>query len=73
MGKRRVFMWVFLAVQLLFVIYGAAVVAGVGAEGEAASAEAGVGAVFILLAFWLLVDLLLGVGYAVYRMARVRS
>ena len=81
--KRRVFPWVFLAVQALFVIW---VIAGVASGHHAAAAcqdpylthaqctsasetgtAVGVGLVILL---WAVVDVILGVSYMVWRLAR---
>ncbi|MFE6223057.1 hypothetical protein [Streptomyces sp. NPDC057854] len=78
---RRVFLWVFLAIQALFlllVILGAS--SGAGApedcgtlaretcnDAESAGTAIGVG---ILIALWAAVDLILGVTYAIYRVSR---
>src|ERR1700735_4980760 len=81
--RRRVFPWVFLAVQALFVIW---VIAG-AASGHGAAAnchqqylthaqcasasEAGTAiGVGIIIAFWVAVDVILGVCYGVWRLAR---
>ncbi|GGR57288.1 hypothetical protein [Streptomyces roseolus] len=80
---RRIFLWVFLAVQALFllwVIVGAS--SGAGApedcgtlsretcnDAETAGTAIGVG---IIIALWAAVDLILGITYAVYRISRRR-
>jgi hypothetical protein len=78
--KRRIFLWFFLAVQLLFVVW---LVAGAGAATsesdcagldretcEAATAVgAGIGLFFIVM-LWMIADFLLGVGYVIYRLAK---
>lgn len=103
--KRRVFLWVFLAIQVLFIAW---IIAGVAsttpgpsaaaqaakqcADGgwqglftsqadcrqhyaaglrEAASAGKGIG-VAIIVFFWVIVDFLTGVTYAIYRLASRR-
>lgn len=81
--KRRWFMWSFLAVQLVFllwVIAGARSGAGTPDDCRTLSAEAcndaenagtaiGVGLIILL---WALVDIILGITYAVVRLARRR-
>jgi hypothetical protein len=79
--RRRVFMWVFLAVQVLFLIWaisGAASAHGTPADcsgldaktcNDAQAVGTGIG-VAIIIAAWFFVDLFLGVGYAVYRLAK---
>lgn len=93
--RRRVFLWVFLAVQVLFLIW---VIAGAvtasGNDGAAAAAYchahpdaylsyadcvslygggskvgAAVG-VGLVIALWAVADIILGIGYGVYRLAR---
>lgn len=79
--KKRVFMWFFLAVQLLFLIWvisGAA--AGSGAPDDCASLDAAlcndasdVGTaigVALIIVFWAVVDIILGFIYLVVRLAR---
>lgn len=77
--KRRVFLWVFLAVQALFLVW---IIAGVGsiletsdcgglsaADCEAVQANgAGLG-VLIVIVLWMAVDVILGISYLVYRLA----
>ena len=79
--RRRVFLWVFLAVQALFIawIIGGAVSAnGTPADcgtldadtcNTAANAGAAIG-VFIIIVLWCLADFLLAVGYVIYRVAK---
>ena len=79
--KKRVFLWVFLAIQALFIAW---LVAGIaGASGtptdcgtldaatcnDAESVGTGV-AVAMVVVFWMAVDFLLGVGYGIYRLAK---
>ncbi len=79
--KRRIFLWVFLAVQVVFIVW---IVAGVTQAGgspddcEGLSREAcnnaesigtGIG-VALIVGVWLVVDFLLAVIYGVYRLAK---
>jgi ABC-type Fe3+ transport system permease subunit len=80
---RRVFLWAFLAVQLIFLLWvllGAQSGAGTPDDCGTLSREAcndadnagtaiGVG---IVIALWAAVDIILGITYAVYRLARRR-
>lgn len=79
--KKRVFMWVFLAVQVLFVIW--VVSAGMTGSGQPedcgtlsaetcnTASDVGTGiAVFLILGVWFFVNCFIAVGYAVYKMAR---
>ncbi|MEV5607273.1 hypothetical protein [Streptomyces sp. NPDC052225] len=79
--RRRVFMWIFLAIQVLFLVWvitGAS--AASGSPGDCGSLDAetcndasdagtaiGVGLVILL---WAVVDIILGITYAVVRIAR---
>lgn len=77
--KRRVFLWFFLALQLLFVAW---IWAGMAADTDVcatatnrsaceAGAEIGGGlAIAFMFGMWLFVDLLVGVIYGVYRLAK---
>lgn len=82
--KSRVFLWVFLAVQvffLLWIIFGVSSAASVPIDCSAVSPDdcqtlhdaqdvgAGIGAVLIVT-FWFFIDAFLGVGYGVYRLAK---
>jgi hypothetical protein len=76
--KKRVFMWVFLAIQTLFIIW---IIAGAsnasdncaGKVGDALKLcqnATGVGAgigIFIIVFFWVMVDLILGITYLITR------
>jgi hypothetical protein len=79
--KRPIFLWVFLAVQVLFVVW---IISGVaGASGQpdtcegltpeqcnaAESVGTGIG-VGLVVFLWVVVDFLLAVGYGVYRLAK---
>ena len=79
--KRRVFIWVFLAIQVLFLVW---VIAGASSAGgdatdcgtldqESCNAAADIGTgigVFIVIVLWCIVDFLLAVGYLIYRLAK---
>ena len=92
--KRRVFLWVFLAIQALFVIWVITGAAGGGSihsdaaaychahpsqflpfsqcvsdygTGSKAGAAIGIG---IIIVFWAVVDIILGVSYGIWRLAR---
>jgi len=101
--RRRIFLWVFLAIQAIFVLWlivglaskgsgpsvasqTASVCANGGWQGlfkshadcmkhyavalhDAGDAGKGLGAA-IIIAFWMVVDVILGIGYGVYRLAR---
>lgn len=76
--KRRVFRWVFLAVQLLFLIWLIAGTSGAadncaGEAGDALEAcqagtaiGAGIGA-FMIIFLWLAVDAILAISYLIFR------
>ncbi len=81
--RRRVFLWVFLAVQAIFIIW---IVTGVNASSsntsscgslsakacqDAQNAGTGIG-VFLIIFLWVLVDIILGIGYGVYKLASRR-
>ncbi|GAB3991856.1 hypothetical protein [Nocardioides marmoraquaticus] len=78
--KKRIFLWFFLAVQLLFIIW---IFAGIGAAGEAtdcgtldqetcqAASDVGTGiGVILIIGLWMIVDFFLAVGYVIYRLAK---
>lgn len=79
--KRRIFLWVFLAVQALFLLWiisGAMAASGTptNCEGlsqdlcnDASDVGTGIG-VFLIVIIWMIVDFLLGVIYGVYRLAK---
>jgi hypothetical protein len=76
--KRRIFLWVFLAIQVLFIIWlvtGAATQGhqhcqGLSAHDCAAASDLGNGlAVGLIIALWAAVDIILGISYGVYRLA----
>ena len=79
--RHRVFLWVFLAIQALFVVWiisGAASASGTPSDcgtldadtcNTAANAGAAIG-VFIIVVLWCIADFLLAVGYTIYRLAR---
>jgi len=81
--RHRVFLWVFLAIQALFIYW---VIGGAHAAStsnhdcgslsakacqDAADAGTGVG-VFLIIVLWVLVDIILGIGYGVYKLASRR-
>jgi hypothetical protein len=80
--RKRVFMWVFLAIQVLFLIWviagaasghhvSAADCAGLDTQTCQSAADAGTTiGVGLVIAFWAVVDVILGVTYAVVRLAR---
>ena len=79
--KRRVFLWFFLAIQLLFLIW---IIAGVGgSSGSAedcgtldqatcdAAEDVGTGlGVALIIGLWMVVDFFLAVIYGIYRLAK---
>lgn len=79
--KKRIFMWTFLAVQVLFLFL---VIGGINSgSGHAtdcgslsqsacdSASDVGTGiGVMLLIGMWFFVDCFLAVGYAVYRMAK---
>lgn len=79
--KKRIFLWVFLVIQLLFIIW---IIGGVGTtsgdatdcgglDQETCDTAEDVGAsigVFFIILFWMMVDFLLAVGYGIYRLAK---
>ena len=78
--RRRVFLWIFLAVQVIFIIWIIAGASGnarscAGLAGQAHSncvagnVGTGIGVVLIFVV-WCVVDFLLGVPYVIYRLAR---
>jgi uncharacterized membrane protein len=79
--KKRIFLWIFLAIQLLFIIW---IVAGIASAGgdpgdcgslskeacnDAESVGTGIG-VFLIVVLWFFVDFFLAIGYGVYRLAK---
>ena len=85
--KRRIFLWIFLAVQALFLIWLIAGIASaahgipaychqgthsqfIGVKGCTSASQAGaaLGAAAIIV-FWMVVDVILGIGYGVYKLA----
>lgn len=79
--KKRIFLWFFLAVQLLFIIW---IIAGASSSGgdatdcgslsqkacnDAEDIGTGLG-VALIIVFWMVVDFLLAVIYGVYRLAK---
>lgn len=81
--KRRIFVWVFLAIQVLFLIW---VIAGASSGSgqpdncgtlsartcnDASDAGTAIG-VFLIIVFWAVVDIILGITYGVWRLAKRR-
>lgn len=78
--KRRIFLWFFLAVQVLFLIW---IITGASSGGtatdcgtldqktcqDAQDVGTGIG-VFLIVIFWMIVDFFLAVIYGVYRLAK---
>ena len=78
--KKRVFLWVFLAVQVLFIIW---IIGGASSGGDATDCGSlsqqacndaqdigtGIGVVLIIV-LWMVVDFLLAIIYGVYRLAK---
>lgn len=79
--KRRVFLWVFLAMQALFIVW---VIAGISTGSgqpsdcgslsaktcnDAADTGTAIGVILVVV-LWCVVDFLLGVGYLIYRVAK---
>lgn len=79
--KRRIFLWVFLAVQVLFIVW---IITGVSSSGgtpddcgtlsqqtcnDAESVGTGIG-VAIVIVLWMVVDFFMAVIYGVYRLAK---
>ncbi len=79
--KKRIFLWIFLAVQLLFIVW---IIGGIASAGgdpsdcgslskqacnDAEDIGTGIGIAFVIV-FWCIVDFLLAVGYGVYRLAK---
>jgi uncharacterized membrane protein len=79
--KRRIFLWVFLAVQVLFLIW---IISGVSSAGgdptdcgslskkacnDAEAVGTGIG-VALIIGLWMVVDFFLAVIYGVYRLAK---
>lgn len=79
--KKRVFLWVFMVVQVLFLIWvigGASTGSGqptdcgvLDAEtcNDASDIGTGIGVAFVI-AFWAIVDIILGITYGIYRLTK---
>ena len=79
--KKRIFMWFFLAVQILFLIWIIAGIAGNSGDAtdcgslsqqacnDAADVGTGIG-VFLILVFWVIVDVLLFIPWVIVKLAR---
>lgn len=77
----HIFRWVFLAIQLVFLIWIIAGVASVGSSpadcgtltAEQCNAATGIGATIgagLIVAFWLAVDFILGITYMIFHWSR---
>lgn len=82
---KRIFLWVFLGIQVLFLIW---IITGISASGEDASCEGLTGdalelcrdagdvgtaiGVGLIIGLWAAVDIILGVTYGIYRLSRRR-
>jgi len=79
--KRRIFLWVFLAVQVLFIVW---IIGGLASSGgdatdcgtlsqkdcnAASDVGTGIGVVLIVV-FWMVVDFFMALIYGVYRLAK---
>lgn len=69
--KRRIFRWVFLAIQVLFLIWIITGVNGVAddcppGQEDACAVGGGIG-VIVIIFIWMAVDVILGVGYLIFR------
>ena len=80
--KRRVFLWVFLAAQVLFLIWlitgltagNSGGCNGLDAKDCAAASDIGHGAaVAVQLVTWCVFDVIVGGGYGIYRLAKRRE
>jgi hypothetical protein len=70
--KRRIFLWFFLAVQVIFLFW---IITGVasGSENTSDAEDAGTAiGVFLIVVIWFFVDFFLAVIYGVYRLATRR-
>lgn len=68
--KHRVFLWVFLAVQALFLAW---LIPGLVTAGGTSDAATGLGATIgagLIVGFWVAVDFILAVSYWIYRVAK---
>jgi hypothetical protein len=80
--KRRVFLWTFLAIQAIFLAWIIGGSVGAASEpcpptlsAEACQAAAGIGTaigVGLIIALWVAVDVILGIGYLIYRVSTRR-
>ena len=75
--KRRVFLWVFLAIQAIFVIWlisagfstDQAVTHCTGFDCKGATEAGSAIGIGLVMVFWAFVDIIIGGGYAVFRLA----
>ena len=78
--KRHVFLWIFLAIQVLFIIWlitgGASADHGVthctGPDCKGATEAGSAIGIGLIIVFWMVVDVILGVTYGVYKLATRR-
>lgn len=77
--KHRVFLWVFLGIQALFIVWIVGALASsepTGCSGadaqmcEAASSAGTAIGVSLVIVFWAIVDIILGISYGIYRLAK---
>jgi ABC-type Fe3+ transport system permease subunit len=77
--KRRVFFWVFLVIQAIFLIWIISALAtagpgncnGLDKESCQAASDVGTGiGVALIIGLWAVVDFILGIGYAIYRLSK---
>ncbi len=77
--KRRVFLWVFLTIQALFIVWIVAAIASSGPSDcngldaqtcqDASNTGTAIG-VSLVIVFWAIVDIILGISYGIYRLAK---
>jgi hypothetical protein len=71
--KHRVFPWIFLAIQIIFLVW---IILGANSggdcpEGQEGACEAGTAiGIGLIIALWVAVDIILGLTYIVFRMFR---
>jgi hypothetical protein len=69
--KRRIFLWVFMAVQVIFIVWLIDGAATIHTQTTAGDIGKGVGAALVVM-IWVVVDFLLGTTYGIYRLASRR-
>jgi ABC-type Fe3+ transport system permease subunit len=77
--KHRVFLWVFLVIQAIFIVWVVGAIASPGSTDcngldaqtcqDASNAGTAIG-VGLVIVFWAFVDIILGICYGVYRLAK---